>query len=704
MDKNVFVSSRLNGELDEERAIVSRTITDMGLKPILWENETSTAEHNQKWWRQRIDESGVLVLLLGVTISPPVHDEVSTAIRLNKKLAIFCKDVNLVSEKKLVPQNWPIGTDCRPALDWLYSWLSQHRLNRIGSLDSFKIALRTAIADTLEFTQAIPHRYLVNQRELTRIQALYVRPQGFSQAKSILEQERLLFLFGPPHIGKTATALYILAGLVRSKVVRSVIACTSRNDLIQINSADVSDAGILLDDAFGKVLFDEEGVGTESQAILSLAEHNFVVITARTEVFKEALPYTRFGEIAIESSCVYLNQEGSYNERQLKHILENHLKFALGNGLIAQEQADIANRHKPMILKELRFPHNIERFATVHLGEVQKPGDLQAAVGQSKEVEKAAGQWYARLGNKQKAITIALAICGFEDWNQFDSCLKAIGRVMGMQKPLFPQDFTDLGGYITVSDMLAFGHPSYHTGVIREICVRHYPVIKSLLDKAKDSREGRILLGLSLREMAGTHHDVVLALAPALAMRPGKVRKHAIIALGKVDKAYSKDAVSLLRQIATKGGAVHRRRAARSLGSFADSEPKLVCEALLLLVDDPSHLVRLNIARVFSDKRSAFPDVAFAVLCRLLVDQNAKIRRQAVRGLEKLVWDFPDDAYRVLNNLPNHAATPKIRWFANRFCINYERMKGLTDEAAMRLERLKLDSHTYIQKRLHQIQ
>jgi hypothetical protein len=193
-------------------------------------------------------------------------------------------------------------------------------------------------------------------------------------------------------------------------------------------------------------------------------------------------------------------------------------------------------------------------------------------------------------------------------------------------------------------------------------------------------------------------------LAPALAMRPGKVRKHAIIALGKVDKAYSKDAVSLLRQIATKGGAVHRRRAARSLGSFADSEPKLVCEALLLLVDDPSHLVRLNIARVFSDKRSAFPDVAFAVLCRLLVDKNAKIRRQAVRGLEKLVWDFPDDAYRVLNNLPNHAATPKIRWFANRFCISYERMKGLTDEAAMRLERLKLDSHTYIQKRLHQIQ
>jgi len=86
MNKKVFVSSRLNGELGEERATASCIITDMGLKPILWENETSTAEHNQRWWRQQIEESGVLVLLLGVTISPPVHDEVSTAVRRPRRL------------------------------------------------------------------------------------------------------------------------------------------------------------------------------------------------------------------------------------------------------------------------------------------------------------------------------------------------------------------------------------------------------------------------------------------------------------------------------------------------------------------------------------------------------------------------------------------------------------------------------------------
>jgi len=136
MSKKVFVSSRLNGELDEERAAASRTITDMGLKPILWENEASIAEHNQKWWREQIDQSGVLVLLLGSSISPAVYDEVSTAIGLNRKLAIFCRDISLVSEKKLIPQNWAIKAERGPALDWLYSWLGQHRLNRIGRLDS----------------------------------------------------------------------------------------------------------------------------------------------------------------------------------------------------------------------------------------------------------------------------------------------------------------------------------------------------------------------------------------------------------------------------------------------------------------------------------------------------------------------------------------------------------------------------------------
>jgi len=682
MSKKVFVSSRLNGELDEERAIASRTITDMGLKPILWENETSTAEHNQKWWRQQIDESGVLVLLLGVTISPAVRDEVSTAIRLNKKLAIFCKDVNLVCEKKLVPQNWVIETDSRAALDWLYNWLGQHRLNRIGDLESFRIALKTAIADTLEFTQAIPRRYLVNQTKLAQIQALYVPPQEFSQAKSILEQKRLLFLLGPPHIGKTATALYILADLARSRAVKSVIACTSQDDLMQINSADVSDVGILLDDAFGKVSFNEEGVGSESQAIFSSAEHNFVIITTRTEVFKEALPHTRFGEIAIESSCVYLNQEGSYNEEQLKLILENHLKFALGIGLVTQEQADMANRYKAMVLKELRFPHNIERFAMVHLGGVQKPGDLRIALKQSKEIERAAGQWYARIGDKQKAITIALAVCGFEDREQFTSCLEGIAPVMGIEKPALSQDLTDIGGYIEMGDRLAFGHPSYYTGVVREIIVRHHVVVKSLLDEGKDSLEGCIFLGLALREIAGTHPSAVLTLAPALALRPGRVKKHAVFALGKVGKAHSKDAIRLLNEIASRRDhRGHRGSAVRYIGRFAESEPELVCEALLPLVDDPSPHIRKNIARVFSEKYSAFPTVGFSVLGKLLFDKDRAVRRQTIIGVEGFIADFPDDAYQLLRDLPNHSGT-KIMLLANEFCHSYEKMKGITDEAA----------------------
>ena len=185
-------------------------------------------------------------------------------------------------------------------------------------------------------------------------------------------------------------------------------------------------------------------------------------------------------------------------------------------------------------------------------------------------------------------------------------------------------------------------------------------------------------------------------------MRPGNAKKHAIVALGKVNRTHSKDAILLLREIVTKGEARHRGKAVRYLGWHTDSHPKLVCEALLPLISDQSDIVRLNIARVFSDKYSVFPKVAFNVLSILINDENAEVRNSAFRGIKRHAGDFLDDTYHIFNNL-HRPMPPRIRWFVNKFCLSYERMNGLTDEAAMRLEKLKLDRHTYIQKRLDQI-
>lgn len=699
VSKKVFVSSRLDGELDHERAVASRVISDMGLKPILWENEASVAEHNQKWWRHQIDNSGLLVLLLGSSISPAIYDEVSTAIGLNKRLVVFCKDIGLISHKKLASVNWETEESCREALDWLYNWLARHRLNRIENDASFEITLRDAVADALEFKETVPQRYLIDSKEIDRIRSLYVPPRNYNQAKTILAEKRLLLLLGPPHIGKTATALYLLAGFFRTKSLRSLLTCSSSSDLAHV--AGVCNAGILLDDAFGKVIFDEGRSGNESQAILALAENNYVIITSRAEVFREALTYTRFGEVSVESNCVYLEQEGSYDDEKLGLIFQHHLELALDRGLITEEQGNIANRHRAMIVKELRFPHNIERFAMVHLSRVRRPGDIQRALRQSKEVEKASGQWYRRLHGNQKAIAIALAICGFENWNHFNACVAAVAHLVGTQVRSVFSDLVEMGSYISVGEKLAFGHPSYHVGVIGEIACRDYAIVKQLLVEGRDSHDERILLGLALRDIAATHPNAVLALAPVLAMRPGRVKKHGIIALGKVGKEHSREAISLLKDIT--GGPVHRRRAVRSLTHFVGIEPELVCEALLPLVEDPNHLVRLKVAMAFSENSSKFPSTAFKVLSMLVADESAKVRRQAVSGMRKLVWDFPDEAYRVLDNLPEHAMTLSARWFANEFCSQYEKKKGLVEKANKRIEQLEKESHAYIQKRLPQL-
>lgn len=702
MSKKVFVSSRLNGELDRERGISLSVISGMGLEPILWEKEASLAEHNQRWWRQQIDESGLLILLLSSSISPPVYDEFATAIGLNKKLVVFCKDINLITQRKLILSNWETEESSSVALDWLYTWLAEHRINIIESDASFTIALRDAVADALEFKETLSRHYLIDTNEINRIRSVYVPPSNYHQAESILAEKRLLLLLGSPHIGKTATAIFLLAELFKTKKLRSLITCSSRSDLAYIS--DIRNAGILLDDAFGKVIFDEECSGIESQAILSLAENNYVVITSRAEVFSEGLAYTRFGEVSLESHCVHLEQEGSYDDEQLGQILENHVRFALDRDIITLEQADIIKRQWALILKGLRFPHNIERFAMVHLNQVKRPRDVEIALKKSKEIEHASGQWYRRLSTEQKAIVVSLAICGFEDWNQFNTCTATAASLLGIQMRDISTELPQMSGYIRVGDKLAFSHPSYHVGIIGEIAYRDYAIVKQLLLEGKDCREGRILLGLALREMAEKHPNIVLTLAPALAMRPGRVKKHAIIALGRIDKTKSREAIPLLKDISVTGGSVHRRRAVRSLGHYIEIEPELVCDAILPLLDDPAHLVRLNIARVFSDKYSVVPSTAFSILSSLIADTNAKVRKQAMIGLNKLVWQFPDEAYHVLDSLPEHAITPKIRWFANNFCLQYEKKKGLVKEFNKRMRKLEQDSHIYIQRKLQQIQ
>ena len=701
MSKKVFVSSRLNGELDHERNIAFTVISDMGLKPILWEKEASLAEHNQTWWRQQIDESGLFVLLLGSSISPPVYDEFYTAIALNRNLAVFCKDISLITQRKLTPSNWDTEERCRIELDWLYNWLAQHRINMIESDTSFTTRLRDAVADALEFKETLPRQYLIDNSEIDRIRSLYVPPTNYHQAESILAEKRLLVLTGPPHIGKTATAIFLLAELFKTKKLRSLITCSSRNELARI--AGIRDAGILLDDVFGKVIFDEECSGAESEIILCLTENNYVVITSRSEVFAEGLAYTRFGEVFVESNQVCLEQEGAYDNEQLGQILQNHLELALERSIITSEQVDIVNRRRPLILKALRFPHNIERFAMEHLRQVLRLSDVQMALSRSKEVERASGLWYRRLSQNQKVVAISLAICGFGDWQRFSSCVATIASLLGVQVRDVTTDLKDMGGYIASGSKVAFRHPSYHVGVVREIAYRDSAIVKQLLREGLDSYEERILLGMALREIAEKDPDTVFTLAPALAMRRGRGRKHAIIALGEVSEMHSKQAISVLKEIATTGGPVHRKGAVRSLRRFADSEPELVREALLPLVKDPNHNVRAIVANVFSEKCSIFGSVAFDVLCRLIADENAKVRKQAIIGLDKLAWDFPDDAYSVLANLPEYAMNPKVKWFANSFCLQYERRKGLLEKADTRLRQLEQDNQPHIQKKLREL-
>jgi hypothetical protein len=217
-------------------------------------------------------------------------------------------------------------------------------------------------------------RLEISEKELDRIKKIYVPPLNYERARKILKDKKFLIIIGPPHTGKTTTAIHLLLELKEELAIDKILKCSTYEDFETIDDSS-SNILILLDDPFGGSMYERgDIVNIITEELMPVSEKKYILLTSRKQVFDVAKRKTKLGERYINDNLIELKQEGSYSDKNLKEILKKHMLYAKEK--LSAEQIQLVELNENIIISELRFPHNIERFVDVHLKDAHNEESL----------------------------------------------------------------------------------------------------------------------------------------------------------------------------------------------------------------------------------------------------------------------------------------------------------------------------------------
>ena len=211
-----------------------------------------------------------------------------------------------------------------------------------------------------------------------KLHDLYVPPLNYEEIKESLSENKIVFITGPPEIGKTYTAVHLLweyfnqgyepiwfkVGEIDQQIKRSEIRGEISSIEIQLKPRHI----IYYEDPFGKTeyeVFNDEGILRNIASIIGTVENSkqdvYVIITSREEVFKE-FEDKKIGQVDLKKFEKKLHLKTSYSYEKRKEML---LRWAKVMGCDWQKNEFITNRILEIIKDDnkLSTPLNITNFA-----------------------------------------------------------------------------------------------------------------------------------------------------------------------------------------------------------------------------------------------------------------------------------------------------------------------------------------------------
>lgn len=303
--------------------------------------------------------------------------------------------------------------------------------------------------------------YKVSQDHLERISKIYVPPKDYNTILSMLKKIHVVAIVGQPHVGKTATALFLAKEISQYTQIKNIyevdlVDNVTRNPITQ-NSI------IIMDDLFGDINF--ENIGKRISYISQLRRlNNYIIITSRDYIFKEARLKTKIEE-EIPQLAPEIIQEGSYTTIQLEEILKKHIETAKETKRLNDQIEKNIYLNISFVLNELRFPHNLEIFVENCCMDTEGDFDLKNIVKISRKIDSYVLKIIDKLEREEQKILLLFALLRETDINH----IVHLAEVVGIPTKLFFKSIKENQQLISVNveNRLRLKHPSFRQTILQ---------------------------------------------------------------------------------------------------------------------------------------------------------------------------------------------------------------------------------------------
>jgi hypothetical protein len=306
--------------------------------------------------------------------------------------------------------------------------------------------------------------FLVRDSRKRRMSAAFLDPLGATAAGAALkragdklEAERLLWV-----VGDTGVRNYVALSLaiVRQPVGGDGAADVQKGGRVyevtkslswsKVNKTMIRDSTIIFSNVM-PTLFDPESPHDEFGSVERLiGRGNTVIVTASEESYFEIEQEMRKREF--ERKARLDVGRDFYDDDAKLRIFESLLKFSLDAGEISLRQHQLAlclreespgaggceqvrGESRDLFLAILKkwSPADIERFITVHLRQVKKPGDLHKLLQRNADLEEEIHAWFVGLDDSTRCFVLSLAMLSglgrAELWEKYKAVVQSLKKL-----------------------------------------------------------------------------------------------------------------------------------------------------------------------------------------------------------------------------------------------------------------------------------
>lgn len=553
-------------------------------------------------------------------------------------------------------------------------------------------------------------QFSIPSTDTEKIQAVFEKPKGYTSAKDIFNQKKLLWIVGQSGIGKRTLAL----SLSTEESERTTYIIPRFVNWSQVDASEIENANLIFTDTLGAVGFERKNLESELIFLESLIKRgNKIIITTPDDVYFEALKaLPRFIEWVNKSTKPFTLDNDAYSYTNKINIFKKTLSYAHDEaGIISDEQkkwgldlietSDKSDGQQigvgrtknralfQKLIKEVWLPIDIDRFVETSLASAVNPSGILELLHRDANIDNRIHSWFMGLDDSTRCFILTLSLfVGSETeelWSKYKEIVSAL-RKLDPNLSIFPLGILRQRAtpYVTENGTVDFVNPRVYKAVVNEVSknYREYfveliPLLKkwSIPDLpstiTKEERENRLddtedtrnTIARMVGEFGKYGVNDIDEILESWATNPfGTIGKTAGIALRETvtDPANAQEALNLIHKWAvdfsSQTARFHRWTAGSVLWRIASIKSRFDLTNFSLrhlqkLAEDPDPYVVSSAAHAFRMMGPTVPIQDMArPLSKLANEDEVFTRQQIAYAVDEVASQNREGAYQLLKD------------------------------------------------------